>query len=107
MRILLLGMNHRSAPLELRERLATQDPNGPLRKLTAGSEIDEAVLTSTCNRVEVVVVTRSLDAARLRLRSFFARDLAISNVPFGDYKVFDKPYNKYNASIHDYFFFFT
>ena len=42
MRILLLGMNHRSAPLELRERLATQDPAGPLRKLTAGDEIDEA-----------------------------------------------------------------
>jgi glutamyl-tRNA reductase len=76
MRILLLGMNHRSAPLELRERLAASDANGPLRKLTAGSEIDEAVLISTCNRVEVVAVTRSLDAARLRLRSFFARDLA-------------------------------
>jgi glutamyl-tRNA reductase len=75
MRILLLGMNHRSAPLELRERLAARDPEAPLRKLVAGDEIDEAVLTSTCNRVEVVVVTRSPDAARLRLRSFFARDL--------------------------------
>ena len=39
-------------------------------------EIDEAVLFSTCNRVEIVVVTRSLEAARLRLRSFFARELA-------------------------------
>jgi len=84
MRILLLGMNHRSAPLELRERLAAQDPIGPLRKLTAGSEIDEAVLTSTCNRVEVVVVTRSLDAARLRLRSFFARDLPDSELSAGE-----------------------
>ena len=75
MRIVLLGMNHRSAPLELRERLAARDPAAPLRKLVAGDDIDEAVLTSTCNRVEVVAVTRSLDAARLRLRSFFARDL--------------------------------
>lgn len=34
--------------------------------------------------------------------SFF--DLAISNVPFGSYKVFDKRYNSRNANIHDYFF---
>jgi len=75
-RIVLLGMNHRSAPLELRERLAAEDPAPLLQKLVRGDEIDEAVLFSTCNRVEVVAVTRSLEAARLRLRSFFARDLA-------------------------------
>ena len=34
--------------------------------------------------------------------SFF--DVAIGNVPFGDYKVSDKKYNKYNFLIHDYFF---
>jgi N12 class adenine-specific DNA methylase len=31
-------------------------------------------------------------------------DLAIGNVPFGDYKIFDKRYNKLNFNIHDYFF---
>lgn len=31
-------------------------------------------------------------------------DVAIGNVPFGDYKVYDKNYNKYNFQIHDYFF---
>ena len=30
-------------------------------------------------------------------------DVVIGNVPFGDYKVFDKKYNKYNFRIHDYF----
>ena len=34
--------------------------------------------------------------------SFF--DVAIGNVPFGDYKVADKKYNKHNFLIHDYFF---
>ncbi|MDJ0849197.1 MAG: glutamyl-tRNA reductase [Myxococcota bacterium] len=76
MRIVLLGMNHRSAPLALRERLAAEEPGGPLQKLVASDEVDEAVFFSTCNRVEVVAVTRSLESARLRLRSFFARDLA-------------------------------
>lgn len=31
-------------------------------------------------------------------------DVAIGNVPFGDYKVFDREYNKHNFFIHDYFF---
>ena len=31
-------------------------------------------------------------------------DLAIGNVPFGDYGVFDKRYNKHKFAIHDYFF---
>ena len=75
MKLLLMGMNHRSAPLEVRERVAVEDPVPALRKLVAGDEVDEAVLISTCNRVEVVVLTRELEPARLRLRSFFRRDL--------------------------------
>lgn len=31
-------------------------------------------------------------------------DLAIGNVPFGQYKVFDRAYDKHNFLIHDYFF---
>lgn len=35
-------------------------------------------------------------------RDFY--DLAVGNVPFGDYRVNDKPYNKLGFSIHNYFF---
>ena len=31
-------------------------------------------------------------------------DVAVGNVPFGNYKVSDKPYDKLNFQIHDYFF---
>ena len=31
-------------------------------------------------------------------------DLAIGNVPFGDYRISDQRYNKYHAAIHNYFF---
>ncbi len=31
-------------------------------------------------------------------------DIAIGNVPFGDYKLYDPKYNKQNFLIHDYFF---
>jgi len=74
-KILLAGMNHRTAPIEVRERFAVDDPGPWLAKLVAGEEIEEAVLLSTCNRVEVVATTRRLEAARHRLRSFFLRDL--------------------------------
>ncbi|HBZ68972.1 MAG TPA: glutamyl-tRNA reductase, partial [Deltaproteobacteria bacterium] len=72
----MVGMNHRTAPLEVRERFAVADPAPQLAKLVACEEIDEALLLSTCNRVEVVALTRQLDTARHRLRAFFHRDLA-------------------------------
>ena len=75
MKLLLVGVNHRSAALEVRERLAVDDAAPLLQKLVRGDEIDEAVLLSTCNRVEATVLTRNVDAARMRLRSFFRRDL--------------------------------
>jgi glutamyl-tRNA reductase len=83
LKIVLLGMNHESAPIGVRERLAVSEPTPLLEKLVASDEIEEAVLFSTCNRVEVVALTRSPDAARLRLQSFFARDLAENDLPDG------------------------
>ncbi|MBW2313614.1 MAG: glutamyl-tRNA reductase [Deltaproteobacteria bacterium] len=76
MKLLLAGMNHRSAPVEVRERFAVEDPGLALAKLTGCAEIEEAILVSTCNRVEVLVSTREPEAARLRLESFFRHDLA-------------------------------
>ena len=75
MKMILLGMNHQSAPIEVRELLAVDEPGPLLQKLVSSDEIDEAVLFSTCNRVEVLVLTRSVESARHRLVSFFNRDL--------------------------------
>jgi len=79
-RVVLVGMSHRTAPLALREQLAVADPVPALRKLVASEEIDEAVLIATCNRVEVVATTRQPDAARLRIHSFLRRELASRDV---------------------------
>ncbi len=75
MKIILMGMNHESAPVEVRELLAVDEPGPLLQKLVNSDEIEEAALFSTCNRVEVLVLTRSLEGARHRLLSFFNRDL--------------------------------
>ena len=76
MKILLLGMNHRTAPVDVRERFVTDATEALLRKLVDRPEIAEATLISTCNRVEVIVTTENLDAAQHVLYEFFARDLA-------------------------------
>jgi glutamyl-tRNA reductase len=95
--ILLLGMNHRTASLDLRERYAVDDVRSPLSKLAAGGDIEEAVLLSTCNRVEVVATTRRPDAARIRLRSFVARELAEGSQPLADHAL-DEVLYEYSGS---------
>jgi glutamyl-tRNA reductase len=74
-KMILLGMNHQSAPVEVRELLAVDEPGPLLQKLVNSDEIEEAALFSTCNRVEVLALTRSIESARHRLISFFHRDL--------------------------------
>jgi glutamyl-tRNA reductase len=56
--IVIVGLNHRTAPVEIRERLAfPADTIGhALRGLVEHEEIVEGIILSTCNRVEVCVL---------------------------------------------------
>ena len=57
MTLVLIGLNHKSAPVEVRERLAFSDEAClvGLRALVDGDVIREGLILSTCNRVEVLV----------------------------------------------------
>lgn len=92
MRILLLGMNHESAPVEVREHFAPREVGPALRKLVSYDEIHEAVLVSTCNRVDLVVTTDRLDDARHRVMGFFHRELGNGALPPGVRSVEDCVY---------------
>ncbi|MGD0199566.1 MAG: glutamyl-tRNA reductase [Bryobacteraceae bacterium] len=61
MRLFITGLNHRTAPVEVRERLAFDHHSlGPaLGELVAGSGVLEGVILSTCNRVEVAVTVEN------------------------------------------------
>ena len=61
MSIVLVGVNHKSAPVEVRERLAfTEDAcSTGLRTLVDGEVVREGLIVSTCNRVEVLAETAS------------------------------------------------
>lgn len=67
----MLGLSHKTAPVELREALAL---DGQLAQAYAGLKgqgVDELVLVSTCNRVEAYAVAPDPDAGERRLREFF------------------------------------
>lgn len=57
MALSLVGLSHRTAPVEVRERYVVRPPDVPacLRALLATPGICEAFLISTCNRTEVIV----------------------------------------------------
>ncbi len=61
MPLVVLGINHHSAPVEVRERLAILDRELPnaLQALSAHPEIQEGALLSTCNRTEVYATVGS------------------------------------------------
>lgn len=56
MSIVLVGVNHKSAPVELRELLAFSEEacTAGLRTLVDGQVVREGLIVSTCNRVEVL-----------------------------------------------------
>ncbi|HEY1510811.1 MAG TPA: glutamyl-tRNA reductase, partial [Solirubrobacteraceae bacterium] len=56
--LLAIGVSHKTAPVEVRERLALPDARAAdfLRDLRGSGEIHEAVAISTCNRTELYLV---------------------------------------------------
>jgi len=80
-KILVVGMNHRTAPVEVRERFSVADPGATGAKLVEGEAIDEAIVLSTCNRVEVIVTTDQPEAARMRLRRFYQSTIDAAGPP--------------------------
>ena len=74
MHIFVVGLNHRSAPVELRERLAFQHAQLPaaFAKLRETVGLREAAIVSTCNRVEVYGRVDALDGVTERLERFFS-----------------------------------
>ncbi|MEK6282239.1 MAG: glutamyl-tRNA reductase [Acidobacteriota bacterium] len=79
MSIVLVGVNHKTAPIEVRERLAFTEEacNAGLRKLVDGQIIREGLIVSTCNRVEVLTETENgqLNDTTQRVIQFLSHDL--------------------------------
>ncbi|MFP4039494.1 MAG: glutamyl-tRNA reductase [Desulfosudaceae bacterium] len=75
-RIILLGVNHETAPVSLREKLAFAADDIPpaLRTLQTAAAVNEVLLFSTCNRVEILMVAADGPAAAEAALDFLCRD---------------------------------
>ncbi len=75
MNLLLCGVNHKTAPVALREKLACLIPEvgHAYAHLKTWPEVTESLVYTTCNRVEVMCVSEAPDTAAARVREFFAR----------------------------------
>ncbi len=60
MSLVVLGLSHHSSPVSVRERFAFAEERVPaaLQSLRASGVADEAVILSTCNRVEIYAITQ-------------------------------------------------
>jgi glutamyl-tRNA reductase len=77
MKYTLIGINHKTAPVEVRERLAIPESHLPeaMRRLVAHPGVSEAVIFSTCNRVELLVRSTSHEPdLRAFLQEYFNLD---------------------------------
>lgn len=81
MQLVLVGTNHRSCPIELRERLAFHREQLPeaYRILRDELGLPEALILSTCNRVEIYAGVPQVNGTVERLSGFLQRHGGFAN----------------------------
>lgn len=72
MSIVVVGLNHKTAPLSVREKVSFPDTEEPLRALKGLDGIEEGTILSTCNRVELCVATPHTKDAAKNLQGFLS-----------------------------------
>ena len=86
MAIVLIGVNHKTAPVEVRELLAFSDNAcaDSLRSLIDGELLQEGLIVSTCNRVEIVTATAAerIQQGVERITDFLSQSRNLSRESF-------------------------
>jgi glutamyl-tRNA reductase len=93
--VVVIGLNHRSTPLDLLERMTVGDAALPkaLHDLISRDDVSEAVVLSTCNRTEVYAVAERFHGAYQDIRDFLAEVAFLAPEDFSDhlYVHYDAP----------------
>ena len=74
MHLLLVGLSHRTAPVELRERVdfSARGLDAALESLVGRDPAREVIIVSTCNRAEIYAACENLATARKELGGFIS-----------------------------------
>ena len=86
MSVVVVGLNHNSAPVDLLERLAVTEEELPkaLHQLLTYEHILEGAVLSTCNRIEVYAVVSKFHGGAQDLRNFLAEFCHVAPEDFSD-----------------------
>jgi len=94
--VVVIGLNHRTSPVELRERFAFADEiiPGALQTLRTSGVASEAAILSTCNRVEIYAATSlAPEAAFVELRKFLVAHHAFDGELNDELYAFAEPHS--------------
>ncbi|HDY88671.1 MAG TPA: glutamyl-tRNA reductase, partial [bacterium] len=74
MNILVIGLNHKTAPIEVREKVAFDGPklDEAIAALKNSAEVKENIILSTCNRVEIYANVNGLDSGIESIKEFIS-----------------------------------
>jgi glutamyl-tRNA reductase len=75
MELIVIGLNHKTAPIEIRERLAFPEDGieKALYQVKSFPSLKENMILSTCNRVEIYGVARETEKAIIDLKDFLSQ----------------------------------
>ncbi|WP_232695635.1 glutamyl-tRNA reductase [Brevibacillus daliensis] len=87
MEILLIGLNYKTAPVEIREKFTFNDDSTPraLHLLSQTKSVLECIIVGTCNRTEIYVVCDQLHTGRFYTRNFLAEWFGVEKESLFDY----------------------
>jgi glutamyl-tRNA reductase len=84
MTLALIGVNHKTAPIEVREKIAISREELPevTRALAAVPGVSECMIVSTCNRVEILA---SLESPGIDLSGFLQNQFGLDGAVLKDH----------------------
>ncbi len=87
MSVVVIGLNHRTVPLDLLERMTVDDARlgKALHDVESRDNVSEAVVLSTCNRLEIYVVAERFHGAYEDIRNFLSETAFMPPEQFGDH----------------------
>lgn len=87
MHILVVGLNYKTAPVEIRERLTFNETDlaDAIKKLNVQKSILENVILSTCNRTEIYAVVDQLHTGRYYIKEFLSQWFGLEQKEFSPF----------------------
>lgn len=99
MHIVMIGLNYKTAPVEIREQLTFNETElgDAVKKLQTKKSILESVILSTCNRTEIYAVVDQLHTGRYYIKEFLSEWFGMEQANFAPFLNY---YEEENAIEH-------